>query len=112
GYQNVIQTNAGGATVGGGGNNIVLANGLYATIPGGSANTATNYAVAAGTRAKANHTGAFVWADSTDADFPSTANNQFLVRASGGVGIGTNNPQSALHVAGTITATGFSGNGA
>ena len=31
------------------------------------------------------HAGAFAWADSTDADMASTANNQFTVRASGGV---------------------------
>jgi hypothetical protein len=60
--------------------------------------TNASYAFAAGRRAKANHTGAFVWADSTDADFASTGANQFLIRASGGVGIGTGNPQAALHV--------------
>ncbi len=67
---------------------------------------------AAGYRATANHQGAFVRADSTDADFVLTTNNQFLIRAAGGVGIATNNPQSALHVNGTVTANGFSGNGA
>jgi hypothetical protein len=75
-------------------------------------NSATNYAFAAGRRAKANRTGAFVWADSTDADFAATATNQFLVRASGGVGINKNNPATALDVNGTVTATSFSGNGA
>ncbi|MDW8309086.1 MAG: tail fiber domain-containing protein, partial [Verrucomicrobiales bacterium] len=48
-------------------------------------NTATNYAFAAGRRAKANHTGAFVWADAQNADFVSTATNTFNIRASGGV---------------------------
>lgn len=34
--------------------------------------------------------GAFVWADSTTAPFASTAKNQFLVRASGGITLYTN----------------------
>lgn len=42
--------------------------------------------------------GTFVWADSTDADFISTGNNQFLIRAGGGMGVGTNAPQTQLHV--------------
>ena len=92
------------STVGGGTSN--QATGLHATIPGGDSNSAAQRAFAAGTRAKAVHTGAFVWGDSTDADFTSTANNQFIVRASGGVGIGINNPTEALHVSGNILATG------
>ena len=77
------------ATVGGGGAN--TASGAYATIPGGISNSATmSYTLAAGRRAKANHDGAFVWADSTDANFASSANNQFLIRASGGITMYTN----------------------
>jgi hypothetical protein len=109
---NTIQTNAIYATIGGGALNTIQAVGNFATIPGGRFNSATNYAFAAGYRAKANHTGAFVWADSTDADFASTATNQFLVRAGGGVGINKNNPATALDVNGTVTATSFSGGGA
>jgi len=72
------------ATIGGGQSN--SASGQWATVPGGLRNTAQgNYSFAAGYRAKANHQGAFVWADSTDADFASTANDQFAVRANGGV---------------------------
>jgi hypothetical protein len=64
-----------------------------ATVAGGSGNHAGGqYSFAAGRRAKANHLGTHVWADATNADFASTANNQFLVRANGGVGIGTNAP--------------------
>lgn len=90
------------ATVGGGSGN--TASGLYAAVPGGRHNTAVNYAFAAGRRAKAVNSGSFVWADSVDADLNSTADNQFLIRASGGVGIGTDSPVSELHVNGTITA--------
>jgi hypothetical protein len=50
--------------------------------------------------------GAFVWADSTAADFSSTTNDQFLVRASGGVGINTTNPASTLDVNGTVNVSG------
>jgi len=62
------------------------ASGQYSVVPGGYNNAATNdFSFAAGRRAKANHPGTFVWADSTDADVASTTNNQFSVRASGGV---------------------------
>ena len=55
-------------------------------MPGGRNNTAAgDFSFAAGYRANANHNGSFVWADSTNADLASTANDQFMVRASGGV---------------------------
>ncbi|TAK37438.1 MAG: hypothetical protein EPO30_10750, partial [Lysobacteraceae bacterium] len=103
------------SVVSGGGSDIFSdsssALGDYSTIPGGRRNKAIgNYSFAAGWRAQANHTGTFVWADSTGTsgtDFTSTAPNQFLIRASGGVGIGTNNPENTLHVmkgsAGAVT---------
>lgn len=69
-----------------------------AILAGYGAKVNSDYSVAAGRRAKAIHDGAFVWADSTDADFASTATNQFLIRASGGVGVGTNAPDKPLHV--------------
>lgn len=71
------------ATVGGGISN--TASGKRATIPGGRENTAAgDYSFAAGWRAKADHDGAFVWSDSNDFDFASTADNEFSVRATGG----------------------------
>ena len=74
----------------------------FATVPGGDYNLAGGqHSFAAGHRAKAIHTGAFVWADSQEADFASTAANQFLVRAAGGVGINTSNPVVSLTVQGS-----------
>jgi trimeric autotransporter adhesin len=71
------------ATVAGGVNN--TASGYYATVPGGRNNVAAGvYSFAVGRRAKANHEGAFVWGDATDADIASTAANQFVMRATGG----------------------------
>ena len=98
GYEN----GAGGtySTVGGGYQN--EANGEYAAVPGGYFNSAADYSFAAGMRAKAVHDGAFVWADHTNTDFSSTASDQFLIRANGGVGIGTNSPTEQLHVNGSI----------
>ena len=93
------------ATVSGGDNN--TASGGWATVPGGSWNeAAANFSLAAGRRAKARHQGAMVFTDSQDADMASTADNQFIVRAAGGVGINTT-PVSgaALTVSGQVRAT-------
>jgi hypothetical protein len=93
------------ATVGGGINND--ADGMYSTVPGGHGNVANgDNSFTAGNRAKAYHDGVFIWADSNDVDFTSTSNDQFLIRASGGVGIGTNNPKGALDVNGAIYQRG------
>ena len=97
------------STIGGGIRN--RASDTVSTVPGGIDNTAGGeYSFAAGRRAKVRDAatvgdsdgdqGTFVWADSTNVDFTSTGSNQFLVRASGGVGIGTAAPAQALHVSG------------
>jgi hypothetical protein len=84
------------STVGGGYLNLA---GPTATVPGGTRNEAAGAnSFAAGTGAKANHLGSFVWADFAVTDFASTADNQFLLRATGGVGIGTASPGAALEV--------------
>ncbi|MDH3197508.1 MAG: hypothetical protein OEO21_04630, partial [Candidatus Krumholzibacteria bacterium] len=95
------------SAVGGGGSNV--ASGYDATVPGGRENTAAGgYSLAAGRRAKALHGGSFVWADSTEnADFSTLRPDQFLIRAAGGVGIGTNDPQQELEVAGSVRMAGF-----
>ena len=90
------------STVGGGSDN--TASGSRSTVPGGLLNQAAgDYSLAAGRRAKVKdgHHGTFVWADSTNWNFESTGENQFIIRANGGVGIGTSNPQQTLHVNGT-----------
>lgn len=107
------------ATVGGGYNNRAV--GLLSTVAGGDSNVASNsystvaggslnfaggsYSFAAGRRAKATNQGAFVWADSQGTDFGSTSNNQYLIRAAGGVGINLNNPAAALDVNGRVKMT-------
>jgi trimeric autotransporter adhesin len=72
-----------GSTVGGGLNNI--ASGYMATIPGGASNIVSgSYSFAAGFNAQATNNDSFVWSDGS-AVTGSTADGQFMVRASGGV---------------------------
>jgi hypothetical protein len=77
-------TNSGNyATVGGGVSNQVINS--YATVPGGANNIAGGqYSFAAGNYAQALNQAAFVWGDGNGIT-TSTATNQFMVRASGGV---------------------------
>jgi hypothetical protein len=95
------------STLPGGDNNSVA--GDWSACPGGSNNSAGgNYSFAAGRRAKVRgqvasgdldgDEGTFIWADSANADFTSSGPNQFLIRASGGTGIGTSSPQAFVHV--------------
>ncbi|HEX2896900.1 MAG TPA: hypothetical protein VHP63_02490 [candidate division Zixibacteria bacterium] len=93
------------STIGGGESN--GASGRTSTVPGGSLNVASgDYSFASGRRAKAEHKGTFVWADHENVDFQSTDSGQFLIRASGGVGINTDSPEVALHVAGDLKVEG------
>jgi hypothetical protein len=102
-----------GSAVGGGSSNV--AEGTSATVPGGSRNNAVgDYSFAAGRDANARHAGTFVWADTSTPNTEgtgvnSTGPNQFLIRASGGVGIGTNSPNEML-VVGEDLGRPFSGN--
>jgi len=110
GLTNFIGTNAVGAFVGGGMNNAATTN--YAVVAGGANNTAAGlYSLAAGQNARALFAGDFVWADSQTTNFTASANDQFLIRARGGVGINRTNPASALDVNGNVNASTFSGNG-
>jgi hypothetical protein len=99
GFLNVAS--AAHSTVGGGRED--TANGFASAVPGGWGNKALgDFSFAAGLRAKALHHGSFVWGDNTAVDFASTSNNQFLIRAAGGVGIGTNSPANQLDVEGAV----------
>ena len=121
------------ATVSGGVGN--TSSGDYSTITGGADNVAAGrYSFAAGYFAQASHDGAFVWSDNSDISgvhFSSTGNNQFSVRAAGGVRFVTSgagmtlddqevlaNNQSSVTLSGTFNGTfsgtssgNFSGNG-
>jgi hypothetical protein len=71
------------ATVAGGWSN--TASGSMAMIVGGQSNTAGPFSFAAGYHANAQHTGCFVWADSTTINPAScNGNNEFIARAKGG----------------------------
>jgi hypothetical protein len=92
-----------GGTVGGGVGNV--ATGYGSTVPGGMLNTASgDLSFAAGWMAHTNgNQGAFVWADSfggAGEAFTATGPDQFLVRAGGGMGVGTDSPGAQLHVVG------------
>jgi hypothetical protein len=129
GSNNTIDANNAYAVISGGGNNNVAESSQYPTIAGGFGNEITansdyafiaggysNRAAAAytfvgGRRAKANHAGSFVWADSTDADFGSGTTNQFLVRANF-VGFGRTNritPAEVLGIQGNVGSGNFGG---
>lgn len=83
------------ATVGSGHNN--TAGGYAVTVPGGNQNRAEGAtSFAAGRRAQALHDGAFVWADDTNDDFPSTAEDEFAVGAGGGVRLETGGAGATL----------------
>ena len=117
------QANGWASTVGGGESN--RAGSAYTTVAGGTGNQATGFAAtvpggneneahgansfAAGLRARVRpgDDGTFVWADGIDQTFESTGENQFLVRAGGGVGINVNDPQAALHVGGAPGVDGI-----
>jgi hypothetical protein len=98
GSSNVVSATLG--TVGGGTGNLITTTAGYGIIPGGVQNYVGGpLGFAAGYQARAEHQGSFVWSDATG-PFTTTAANQFLIDASGGVGIGTNEPSHMLTVAG------------
>ncbi|HOY32756.1 MAG TPA: tail fiber domain-containing protein [Bacteroidales bacterium] len=118
GYYNTITTTASYAVIGGGYGNIAhgyesvigggdtdSTGGAYSTIPGGYLNVAAgSYSFAAGYRAKARHMGSTVFGDSYNANIASSANNQFTIRATGGMRVFTNGGLTA----GVLLAAGGS----
>jgi hypothetical protein len=101
GFKNSISNSAAWATISGGYNNTV--SGLGAAIPGGYNNIASGqYSFAAGQSAQAVNSDSFVWSDGS-ATYSSTAPNEFLILATGGVGIDTvAAPQQDLSVRGGV----------
>ena len=109
GVQNIVGADADSSTIAGGGDNEIGDDAKYSCISGGRENAigaGASYAFAAGRRAKANHSGTFVWADGTDVDFASASTNQFLIRASDGMGIGTASPQGLVDLQSGDSDTG------
>ena len=96
------------STIAGGDGN--YATNRYATVPGGANNTAGGISsFAAGQNAQALHQGAFVWSDSELGLFPSTANDQFSVRARGGVRFVTSGAGMTVDGFPLLTSGGSSG---
>jgi hypothetical protein len=81
---NLVLANFG--TVGGGMGNVIQDTGAYATVPGGADNVAAGpFSLAAGVQARADNMGSFVWSDAQGSEFMSEADNEFAVRAGGGL---------------------------
>ncbi len=103
------------SSIGGGHSNTILSTAIGASIPGGAFNTVSApFSMSAGVRAKALHTGSFVWGDTQAADLSTTKNNQFIVRASGGIWLGDDSDVSfpfgsllATSSGGYLTALGL-----
>lgn len=85
-------------------NNVVAPDATFAVILGGQDNAisaAGDWSAAGGRRAKVNHAGSFVWADSLNADFTSTADNQFRIRAANGLSLAVDGGGTNTHPVGT-----------
>lgn len=100
GFGNTVKSNNG--SVGGGSYNMVT--GVAATVPGGEQNSARGeYSFAAGSGARANHAYSFIWYATPNPysdTLSTTGQHQFIVDASGGMGVGTNQPKTLMHVQG------------
>ena len=105
--RNSSPSNVAYATIGGGTEN--RAEGSYSVVPGGSSNIAAgDHSFAAGHRAiiDTNHQGAFLYADSREADFHSLEANEFAVRAMGGFRFVTATDPSGNPMAGVRLTAG------
>lgn len=106
GFNNEVHADL--ASILGGNRNVISGGGKSSVILGGVDNEVdAMYALAAGFGAKALHDKSFVWNGSSSNEFQSTNSHQFLISASNGVGINTNNPQSTLHLGGTSGVDGI-----
>lgn len=107
GSKDGVEENAPYATVGGGVGNI--ASGMAATVPGGEANLAgAAFSFAAGSGAVVDHAhaGTFVYADASGLPFYSRAENEFAVRAAGGVRFVTSIDSQGEPMVGVVLAPG------
>ncbi len=104
GWGNIMNTNVIRSVIIGGSSNKVgdgSAPITNAVVLGGSNNAAmASFTIVAGNRAQTTNAGAMVFADSQEADFFSTTNNQFNIRAAGGLRLVGNET-----VFGDLTAT-------
>jgi hypothetical protein len=104
---NRIGSEARHSTIGGGATNRIDLGAEAATIPGGAQNYVGGaYALAAGRQAQAIHQGSFVWADSNDLPFASLQDDEFAVRAVGGVRLVTGIDGTGQPAAGVAVAAG------
>lgn len=95
----------GSSILGGYGN---LAGSNYSTVLGGARNYAMGeHSTVAGLDARSTNTGTFVYADASGTAFNSVSDYTFIIRATNGVGINTNNPGSfSLRVRGNSDLPG------
>lgn len=104
GYSNYLAGRNG--FIGAGQSNIIAYPYSNSVVPGGRGNEIyASSSFAAGTTAIVSNHASFVWADDSGGKFYTSGTNQFLIRASGGMAVGTNDPAGAqLRVAGTLAA--------
>lgn len=104
GQLNQIGVGASYSFIGGGYGNSTT--GIYSSVPGGQYNVAGGAnSFAAGNNARAIHDNSFVWNDGQAGPVTTTTNNQFLIHAAGGVGIGTTNTYTNLVINGSMGFT-------
>lgn len=112
GFNNAILGTSHFSIISGGASNVITDTAQYATIPGGRFNLAHgNYSMAAGNRAQALHDGSFVWGDNVTTTVSSAADNQFVVRANGGIWLGRAITNVTTLITGSVfisTSTGAS----
>ena len=92
---NRIESNSGGSVIGGGSGNTIRTAAGGATIPGGNSNEVGAGGLgsfAAGSRAKALHSGSFVWSDGSGDGIASTRDKQVTFQSIGGVRMITGHP--------------------
>jgi hypothetical protein len=83
GFGNQLQGGTQSVIAGGGNNQL---DGSWSTIPGGQDNVVNgNYSFAAGQNASTYNNGTFIWSDSTAGTFSSGGDNEFCIRAHGGI---------------------------